>query len=64
MSLRLMLKQLGLAYCIRDGVLIISSVQGVREELVEAASEQFGSNPNQLDQIMQSMGIQTGRGIQ
>jgi hypothetical protein len=66
MSLRLVLKQLGLAYCVRDGVLIISSVQGIREELAEAASEQFGSDPNQLDQIMQSMGIQTGpgRGLQ
>ena len=42
-SLRLALKQLGLAYCVRDGVLIISSVQGIREELAEAASELLGS---------------------
>ncbi len=32
-SLRLLLKQLGLAYCVRDGVLIISSEQGIAEEL-------------------------------
>jgi RNA polymerase sigma factor (sigma-70 family) len=56
MSLRLTLKQLGLAYCVRDGVLIISSVQGIREELAEAASEVLGSDPNQLEGLMQSMG--------
>jgi hypothetical protein len=38
-TLRLILKQNGLAYCVRDGVLIISSVQGVKEELSEAQSE-------------------------
>jgi hypothetical protein len=38
-TLRLMLKQIGLAYCVRDGVLIISSVQGVNEELNEAQNE-------------------------
>src|SRR5262249_16949741 len=56
MSLRLMLKQLGLAYCVRDGVLIISSVEGVREELAEAASEMLGSDPKRLEGIMRSMG--------
>ena len=56
MSLRLILKQVGLAYCVRDGVLIISSVQGVREELAEAASELLGNEPEQLGRIMQSMG--------
>jgi hypothetical protein len=40
--LRLILKQLGLAFCVRDGVLIISSPQGIREELAEAARELFG----------------------
>jgi RNA polymerase sigma factor (sigma-70 family) len=38
-TLRLALKQLGLAYCVRDGVLIISSVQGISEELAEERSE-------------------------
>jgi RNA polymerase sigma factor (sigma-70 family) len=38
-TLRLALKQLGLAYCVRDGVLIISSVDGIREELAEERSE-------------------------
>ena len=42
-SLRLLLKQLGLAYCVRDGVIIISSVEGVRQELAEAARELFGA---------------------
>ena len=32
-TLRLALKQLGLAYCVRDGVLIISSVKGIYDEL-------------------------------
>ncbi len=47
-SLRLMLKQLGLAYCIRDGVLIISSLEGVQQELMEAQSEQMGLNPDKF----------------
>ena len=55
-ALRLMLKQLGLAYCVRDGVLIISSLQGIREELAEAAGELRGKDPEQMDRIMQSMG--------
>ena len=38
-TLRLMLKQLGLAYCVRDGVLIISSPQGIFDELKEARRE-------------------------
>jgi RNA polymerase sigma factor (sigma-70 family) len=44
-TLRLMLKQIGLAYCVRDGVLIISSVQGINEELREAQSEIDGIKP-------------------
>ena len=38
-SLRLLLKQVDLAYCVRNGVLIISSVSGVYQELMEAKSE-------------------------
>jgi RNA polymerase sigma factor (sigma-70 family) len=45
-SLRLILKQLGLAYCVRDGVLIISSPQVVRAELAEAAREIIGAGNN------------------
>ena len=63
-SLRLMLKQLGLAYCVRDGVLIISSVDGIREELAEAASELLGRNPSSVDSVLESMGIKSQRGIQ
>ena len=37
-TLRLVLKQLGLAYCVRDGVIIISSPEGIASELMEAAS--------------------------
>jgi RNA polymerase sigma factor (sigma-70 family) len=54
-ALRLMLKQLGLAYCVRDGVLIISSLDGIREELTEAASELYSSDVNQLEQVLRSM---------
>jgi hypothetical protein len=46
-TLRLILKQNGLAYCVRDGVLIISSVQGVKEELSEAQSELDAVQPKQ-----------------
>jgi RNA polymerase sigma factor (sigma-70 family) len=35
-TLRLALKQLGLAYCVKDGVLMISSINGIYEELEEA----------------------------
>mgnify|MGYP006933309290 CR=1 FL=1 len=45
-SLRLVLKQLGLAYCVRDGVLIISSVKGVYQELMEARAEQAIRHPD------------------
>ncbi len=38
-SLRLLLKQRGLAYCVRDGVLIISSIDGISQELAEARAE-------------------------
>jgi RNA polymerase sigma factor (sigma-70 family) len=47
-TLRLILKQLDLAYCVRDGVLIISSVQGISEELQEALRELEGSSPGGL----------------
>ena len=57
-SLRLLLKQVGLAYCVRDGVLIISSVQGIREELAEAARELLGSGNEQVNmQLLRMMGI-------
>ena len=45
-TLRLALKQLGLAYCVRDGVLIISSVQGIAEELQEAKAELDANDPH------------------
>jgi len=44
-TLRLILKQIGLAYCVREGVLIISSVQGVNEELREAHAEVEAKEP-------------------
>ncbi len=37
-TLRLILKQIGLAYCVKDGVLMISSAEGINQELLEAAS--------------------------
>jgi RNA polymerase sigma factor (sigma-70 family) len=48
-SLRLILKQLALAYCVRDGVLIISTDDGIHQELAEAARELMGSG--KMDQI-------------
>jgi hypothetical protein len=61
-SLRLILKQLGLAFCVRDGVLIISSVQGIREELAEAARELLGSGNEEINiPMLNQMGI-LGRG--
>jgi RNA polymerase sigma factor (sigma-70 family) len=45
-SLRLMLRQLGLAYCVRDGVLIISSVEGIYQELQEEMSAREALHPN------------------
>jgi hypothetical protein len=52
-SLRLILKQLGLAYCVRDGVIIISSVEGIHQELAEKARELMGSRTGseEYDQI-------------
>jgi len=47
-SLRLALKQLGLAYCVRDGVLFISSREGVLQELEEAEQELIGLHPDKV----------------
>ena len=38
--------EIGLAYCVRDGVLIISSAQGVNEELREAFNELKITHPD------------------
>jgi hypothetical protein len=54
-SLRLVLKQFGLAYCVRDGVLMISSVRGICEELAEAASELQVSDPGAGDPMIEQM---------
>jgi RNA polymerase sigma factor (sigma-70 family) len=47
-SLRLVLKQLGLAYCVRDGVLIISSLDGIEQELLEAQREMSAAHPDRF----------------
>ncbi|WP_337174835.1 RNA polymerase sigma factor [Paludisphaera sp.] len=47
-SLRLVLKQLGLAYCVRDGVLIISSLEGIEQELLEAQREMSAAHPDRF----------------
>jgi RNA polymerase sigma factor (sigma-70 family) len=63
-SLRLLLKQVGLAYCVRDGVIIISSVQGVREELAEAARELVGAANEQINlPMLRTMGILRRRAL-
>ncbi len=41
-SLRLLLKQLRLAYCVKDGLLIISSVNGIYQELREEGVDEPG----------------------
>jgi RNA polymerase sigma factor (sigma-70 family) len=57
-TLRLVLKQVGLAYCVRDGVVIISSVGGVRQELAEAARELIGGGNEQISRpMLNQMGI-------
>lgn len=47
LSLRLALKQVDLAYCVRGGVVIISSLDGVLQELKEAESELIATHPGQ-----------------
>gem|GEM_PF-2971502 len=39
-TLRLLLKQIGLAYCVKDGLIIISSPQGIMQELLECATDE------------------------
>ncbi len=48
LSLRLVLKQLDLAYCVRDGVVMIDTVDGIKQELEEARAEQMGLNPDKF----------------
>ena len=59
--LRLMLRQLGLAYCVRDGVLIISSLQGIANELNEAQRELMILYPDKFPG-MQPGGMRGGMG--
>lgn len=47
-SLRLALKQMDLAYCVREGVVIISSLNGVLQELKEVESELMALHPEQV----------------
>jgi RNA polymerase sigma factor (sigma-70 family) len=61
-SLRLILKQLGLAYCMRDGVLIISSVEGVYQELMEIRAEQAVLHPEAFPDQGGRMGGMSGMG--
>jgi RNA polymerase sigma factor (sigma-70 family) len=56
-SLRLVLKQLGLAYCVRDGVLIISSVEGIEQEIKEALAEEVMRNPETARKISDLGGL-------
>ncbi len=57
LSLRLVLKQLGLAYCVRDGVVVISAVDDIKQELWEAQAEQMGLNPDKFPMGMGGMGM-------
>ena len=58
LSLRLVLKQLGLAYCVRDGVVMISTIEGIKQELEEARAEQMG--PPEILHAMGGMGMGMG----
>ncbi len=51
LALRLVLQQLGLAYCVRDGVVMINTPEGVRQELQEALAE-LGYPPSSGLQMM------------
>ena len=55
-SLRLMLKQVGLAYCVKDGLLIITSPRGILEELAEFESENVPADQRTLLPNMGGMG--------
>jgi RNA polymerase sigma factor (sigma-70 family) len=59
-ALRLMLKQLNLAFCVRDGVLVISSFDGIREELLEAATEIYSRDADQLEKVIRSIHTRLG----
>ena len=45
-TLRLILKQMGLAYCVKDGLVIISSVEGIHQELMESARAEEEAQTN------------------
>jgi hypothetical protein len=60
-ALRLLLRQLGMAYCVRDGVLIISSLQGIANELNEAQRELMILYPDKFP-AMQPGGMRGGMG--
>ena len=55
-TLRLALKQLGLAYCVRDGVLIISSPQGILDELRQAQQEL--DTTKELEELGEADGVE------
>jgi hypothetical protein len=54
-ALRLMLKQLYLAYCVRDGVVIISSPDVIRNELLDAATELYSRDAEQLEKVIRAI---------
>lgn len=66
-TLRLVLKQLGLAYCVHDGFLMISSPNGIREELEEVRAALGLPVPESISPggfIGGSRGVMGGRGLQ
>jgi len=60
-TLRLLLKQVGLAYCLKDGLLFISTPQGVLDELVEF--EKANVPADQWSQPTPGMGMGMGGGM-
>ena len=61
-ALRLLLRQLGMAYCVRDGVLIISSLQGIANELNEAQRELMILYPDKFPGLRPGAGMGGGMG--
>jgi hypothetical protein len=61
-TLRLMLKQLGLAYCVKDGLLIISSPHGIYQELLEAADPEI-LQEGRYNGLLPGMGGMGGMGM-
>ena len=64
-SLRLLLKQIGLAYCVKEGLLIISSPEGILDELREFESAHVDAEQRIIPQpgLLNAPGGMGGEGM-